>query len=138
MLQVCPRKEANASNGLPPRTVESVNCLSFFDPILAQDAWHYSFQSLAEHKAGHSGGKIEMNCHSIFKLFKLATSQGAAHSSPATFPSITQPRKPRTSSPNHGTQCQTCTASAIVKVPISKKLQETSLLPSHKCQKLVK
>ena len=109
-----------------------------FDPILAQDAWHYSFQSLAEHKAGHSGGKIEMNCHSIFKLFKLATSQGAAHSSPATFPSITQPRKPRTSSPNHGTQCQTCTASAIVKVPISKKLQETSLLPSHKCQKLVK
>ena len=51
MLSVCPRKEANASNGLPPRTVEVSTACQFFDSILAQDAWHDSFHSLAEHNA---------------------------------------------------------------------------------------
>ena len=114
-----------------PSTPHDGKCqlLVIFDPILAQDAWHYSFQSFAEHKAAvikctptgalaeHSWGILEHYCHSIFKLFKLATSQGAAHSYSVTFPSITQAWKPWTSSPNHGTQCQTSTANSIVEDP---------------------
>ena len=36
-----------------PSTPHDGKCqlLVIFDPILAQDAWHYSFQSFAEHKA---------------------------------------------------------------------------------------
>ena len=157
MLQVCPRKEANASHGLPPRTMESVNCLSFFIPFLLKmpGITHSSHlqstrQLLKMHTHRCPGralrGILENYCHSIFKLFKLATSQGAAHSYPATFPSIKQAWKPWTSSLNHGTQCQTSTANSIVEDPNrlespigTSYFQETySLLPPHKCQKLLK